>query len=88
MFCADRRPGTRAIACRALHVTLDIDISYDRSVENLASLLTTLNNGHARLRNEPQVLPFILEVRTFKNVQNLAPRSFFYGLLLRLPQFT
>ncbi len=63
--------GLAMIAQGAANITFDVDISYDRSADNLSSLVTILKNCHAHLRNAPENLPFILDVRTFKNVINL-----------------
>ncbi len=53
------------------HITEDIDISYSRDLENLKQLSRILRGQHARLRNVPPDLPFILDEYTFRNVQNL-----------------
>jgi len=53
------------------HVTADVDISYDRSPTNIESIVNVLQSCHARLRNVPADLPFILDARTFNNVFNL-----------------
>ena len=63
--------GLAMIAQGATHTTLDIDLSYDRNTENLAALVKVLVGCHARLRNVPADLPFILDVKTFRNVFNL-----------------
>ena len=63
--------GLAMVARGASHITVDIDVSYDRSTGNLTALVEALKNCHARLRNAPADLPFILDVKTFKNVQNL-----------------
>ena len=63
--------GLAMVAQGAAHITLDVDISYDRSAGNLAALVSVLQSCHARLRNAPADLPFILDVRTFNNVFNL-----------------
>ena len=49
----------------------DIAISYDRSPQNLISLVRVLKSCHSRLRNIPNDLPFILDERTCKNALNL-----------------
>lgn len=52
--------GLAMIAQGATHITLDIDVSYDRSTENIAVLVEVLKSCHARLRNAPADLSFIL----------------------------
>ena len=63
--------GLAMIAQGAAHVTLDIDVSYDRSSGNIVALVGVLKSCHARLRNAPPDLRFILDVKTFNNVFNL-----------------
>lgn len=63
--------GLAMIARGASHITFDVDVSYERNTENLIALVKVLKNCHARLRNVPADLPFLLNVKTFKNVQNL-----------------
>lgn len=63
--------GLAMIAQGAANTTLDVVFSYDRSIDNLASLVTVLKNCHAHLRDAPHNLPFLIDVQTFKNVINL-----------------
>ncbi len=63
--------GLAMIVRGATHITGDIDVAYDRSKENLSAIAEVLRKSHARLRNVPADLPFILDERTFRNVLNL-----------------
>ena len=63
--------GLAMILHGSAHVTQDIDISYARDPENYEALSNVLKSIHARLRNAPPDLPFLLDSQTFRNTQNL-----------------
>ncbi len=50
--------------------TSDLDICYSRSFLNLEKLAEALESVHARLRNAPQNLPFILDAESLKRGLN------------------
>ncbi|HEX7335019.1 MAG TPA: hypothetical protein VF290_26190 [Pyrinomonadaceae bacterium] len=51
-------------------LTNDVDVCYARDPENLKRLAGALQSVHARLRNAPQGLPFILDAETLKRGLN------------------
>ena len=63
--------GLAMIALGSNHVTQDVDIVYARDPENIAALVAVLKPQHPRLRGAPEGLPFIFDVRTFKNMLNM-----------------
>src|SRR5919107_963674 len=58
----------------ALHgsslLTTDLDVCYARGAENLLRLAEALQSVHARLRNAPEGLPFMLDAETLKRGLN------------------
>jgi hypothetical protein len=50
--------------------TTDLDVCYARHPENLNKLANALRSVHARLRNAPEDLPFILDAETLKRGLN------------------
>lgn len=50
--------------------TSDIDVCYARDPQNLERLAAALQSVHARLRNAPEGIPFILEAETLKRGLN------------------
>lgn len=73
--------GEHKVACvivggvaAAIHgsslLTSDLDVCYGRDVSNLARLAGALQSVHARLRNAPEGLPFILDSETLKRGLN------------------
>lgn len=50
--------------------TTDIDVCYARSTSNLERLAAALQSVHARLRNAPEDIPFLLDVETLKRGLN------------------
>lgn len=63
--------GLAMIALGSNHVTQDVDIVYARDPENIAALVQVLKTQHPRLRGAPEDLPFIFDVRTFRNMLNM-----------------
>ena len=51
-------------------LTTDLDVCYARDASNLLRLAEALKSVHARLRNAPQGLPFILDDETLKRGLN------------------
>jgi hypothetical protein len=51
-------------------LTSDLDVCYSRDAANLARLAEALQSVHARLRNAPEGLPFILDAETLKRGLN------------------
>src|SRR6185436_6455924 len=58
--------GFAAIAWGSPAITHDLDICYDRRVDNLTHLVNALKSMDARLRGAPENVPFILDERTLK----------------------
>ena len=50
--------------------TTDLDVCYSRSAANLEKLAKALQSVHARLRNAPEHLPFIMDAETLKRGLN------------------
>lgn len=63
--------GLAMTAQGASHITLDIDICCDQSPRNLTALATALRACHARLRDLPPDLPFVLDDRSLRNLTNI-----------------
>jgi predicted nucleotidyltransferase len=57
--------GLAAVAHGSAYVTVDLDICYERSPDNIKRLVPLLISLHATLRNAPKDLPFILDEKTF-----------------------
>ena len=51
-------------------LTNDLDVCYSREATNLNRLADALQSVHARLRNAPEGLPFILDAETLKRGLN------------------
>jgi hypothetical protein len=51
-------------------LTSDLDVCYSREAANLLRLAEALQSVHARLRNAPEGLPFILDADTLKRGLN------------------
>jgi hypothetical protein len=51
-------------------LTSDLDVCYSRDAANLLRLAKGLQSVHARLRNVPEGLPFILDAETLKRGLN------------------
>ncbi|MFN2408671.1 MAG: hypothetical protein ABR594_21705 [Pyrinomonadaceae bacterium] len=51
-------------------LTNDLDVCYSREAPNLQKLATALQSVHARLRNVPEHLRFILDAETLKRGLN------------------
>ncbi|MBI3831677.1 MAG: hypothetical protein HY291_19305 [Planctomycetes bacterium] len=56
--------GLCARAYVSNYVTLDLDVCYERSNDNLKRLAAALREVHARLRDAPSGLPFKLDEKT------------------------
>ena len=50
--------------------TSDIDVCYARDLKNLERIATALQSVHARLRNAPEAIAFILDAETLKRGLN------------------
>lgn len=64
--------GIAALIHGSLLLTNDVDVCYARDPENLKRLAGALQSVHARLRNDPEGLPFILDAETLKRGLNFA----------------
>jgi hypothetical protein len=62
--------GIAALIHGSLLLTNDVDVCYARDPENLKRLAGALQSVHARLRNAPEGLPFILDAKTLKRGLN------------------
>jgi predicted nucleotidyltransferase len=62
--------GLAVIAHGYARATLDMDICYARTPENLARLVDALRPIHPRLRGAPPDLPFLWDERTLRNGLN------------------
>jgi len=62
--------GVAAAIHGSLLLTNDLDVCYSRTLENLQRLAEALQSVHARLRNAPEGLPFILDAKTLKRGLN------------------
>ena len=51
-------------------LTNDLDVCYARNPANLERLASALQSVHARLRNAPEGLPFILDAETLRRGLN------------------
>jgi hypothetical protein len=51
-------------------LTSDLDVCYARDGANLLRLAEALQSVHARLRNAPEGLPFVLDAETLKRGLN------------------
>jgi hypothetical protein len=62
--------GVAAAVHGSLILTNDLDVCYARDPANLKRLADALQSVHARLRNAPEGLPFILDAETLKRGLN------------------
>ncbi len=62
--------GIAATAHGSAHVTLDLDVVYRRTDDNIARLATALLPLHAYLRGAPPGLPFHFDAKTIRNGLN------------------
>lgn len=62
--------GVAAIFHGANNFTNDIDVCYSRTAVNLERLASALQSVHARLRNAPEGIPFILDAETLRRGLN------------------
>jgi hypothetical protein len=62
--------GVAAAIHGSLLLTNDLDVCYSRDPANLKQLADALHSVHARLRNAPEGLPFILDAETLKRGLN------------------
>jgi hypothetical protein len=62
--------GVAAAIHGSILLTNDLDVCYARDPTNLQRLATALQSVHARLRNVPEELPFILDAETLKRGLN------------------
>ena len=62
--------GVAAAIHGSLLLTNDLDVCYARDPANLRRLAGALQSVHARLRNAPEGLPFILDAETLKRGLN------------------
>jgi hypothetical protein len=62
--------GLAVIAHGHARATLDIDVCYARTPENLRRLVSALKPLHPRLRGAPPELPFFWDEKTLKNGLN------------------
>ena len=62
--------GVAAAIHGSLLLTNDLDVCYAREPANLRRLAEALQSVHARLRNAPEGLPFILDAETLRRGLN------------------
>jgi len=62
--------GVAAAIHGSMLLTNDLDVCYSRDPANLKRLADALESVHARLRNAPEGLPFILDAETLKRGLN------------------
>jgi hypothetical protein len=62
--------GVAAAIHGSLLLTNDLDVCYARDSTNLQQLATALQSVHARLRNVPEGVPFVLDAETRKRGLN------------------
>ena len=62
--------GLAVIAHGHVRATLDVDVCYGRSADNLRLLAEALAPVHPRLRGAPPELPFLWDERTLRNGLN------------------
>ena len=62
--------GIAAAIHGSSYLTNDLDVCYSREPANLDRLAQALGSVHARLRNAPEGLPFILDAETLKRGLN------------------
>ena len=59
--------GQAARALGSPLMSYDLDVCYDRALDNLEPLAEVLNECHARLRGVEEDVPFTLDARTLRN---------------------
>ena len=62
--------GMAGAARGSAYITLDLDVTYERSRPNLERLAQALHELEATLRGAPPDLPFVLDARTLENGAN------------------
>lgn len=62
--------GVAAALHGSMLLTTDLDVCYKRDLPNLNRLATALQSVHARLRNAPEGIPFILDAETLRRGLN------------------
>jgi hypothetical protein len=62
--------GVAATLYGSTILTNDLDVCYARNPQNLERLATALRSVHAKLRNAPPDLPFILDAETLRRGLN------------------
>jgi hypothetical protein len=62
--------GVALVLRGSSRVTLDLDLCYDRDLENLRRLAAALAPYHPRLRGAPPELPFLWDARTLASGLN------------------
>ena len=62
--------GMAAVAQGSAYITVDLDICYQRTVDNLKRLSNALGPLHPQLRGAPAGLPFVLDSATLKSGMN------------------
>jgi hypothetical protein len=67
--------GFAATAHGSAHVTVDLDIVYRRTAENIAKLAAALEPLQPYLRGAPPGLPFHFDIETIKGGLNFALRT-------------
>jgi len=56
----------------SIHVTVNLDVCYEQTAENIERLVAVLNPYHPYLRGAPPGLPFIFDVKTVSQGMNFA----------------
>lgn len=67
--------GVAAVLAGSPRVTNDLDICYDSSNANIARLATLLAGWHAYPRGIERDLPFVMDVRTFRQTPVMTLRT-------------
>ena len=62
--------GVAAALHGSMLLTNDLDVCYNRDLPNLNRLTAALQSVHARLRNAPERIPFILDAETLRRGLN------------------
>ncbi|MBI2391567.1 MAG: nucleotidyltransferase [Deltaproteobacteria bacterium] len=62
--------GVAVLVHGHVRATLDLDVCYARTPENLERLVAALGPIHPRLRGAPEGLPFFFDVQTLRNGLN------------------
>lgn len=72
--------GAAMVAHGSAQVTQDLDISYERSPENIRRLVKALEPSHPRLRGAPPDVPFRFDVETIQRGLNFTLTTDFGNL--------